>query len=99
MSEETDALFSANETLEEEVQRLRKTVTMLRRINGVLRRASESLRRQADLAQRNDEVFKHICESGFGATGMPDEGGLPEDGIVEPVTIGAEEASNTTASS
>lgn len=93
------SLVGANGTLEEEVKRLRKTVTTLRTVNGILRRENSSLRRQAELAQQNDEVFKHICESGFGASVTSAEGGLLEADVVETSAIDEVEASSTTASS
>lgn len=89
MSEETEQMLQqmteANETLQEEISRLRRTNTMLRGVNGALRRANSSLRRQADLAVENDEMFKQLCDSGFGATVAEETGGLPESSVVESV--------------
>jgi hypothetical protein len=96
MSEETRLLEQAldsNSTLEDEIKRLRKTVTMLRGVNGALRRANDSLRRQAELAVQNDELFKQICDTGFGATVTEETGGLPGSSAVESTVANVEEAS------
>ena len=85
------AVESAN-TLQEEIDRLRRTNTMLRNVNGAVRRANDSLRRQTELAVQSDEMFKQLCISGFGATVAEEGGGLPSDSVVEPTVAKVEEA-------
>lgn len=103
MSEETERLVQqmteANETLQSEIDRLRTTNRMLRNINSSLRRANQSLQRQQEQAVQNDELFKQICENGFGVTVADVEGGLPEASAVESLVANGEEASEATASS
>ena len=60
-----DALSDANDTLQEEVVRLRETNTMLRRVNHALRRTLDSLRNQVAAAAENDETFKAFCAGEF----------------------------------
>jgi hypothetical protein len=76
MSEEAllQQALESNETLQEEITQLRRTNKMLRNLNTALRRANSSLRRQHELAVQNDEMFKQLCESGFGGTDAGREG-------------------------
>lgn len=94
MSEETSLTqaLEINQTLQEEINQLRRTNGMLRKLNGALRRANDSLRRQHELAVQNDEMFKQLCESGFGNTVVEQEGGLPESSTVEGAVANATEA-------
>ena len=85
--------IESNKTLQEEIDRLRRTNTMLRNVNGALRRANTSLRRQAELAVQSDEMFKQLCENGFGVPVTDNEGGLPGESAVEPTVANVEEAS------
>ena len=64
MSEEIKILdaLSNNDTLQEEVTRLRETNTMLRRVNHALRRTLDSLRNQVANATENDDTFRRFCE-------------------------------------
>jgi FtsZ-binding cell division protein ZapB len=95
MSEETalQQALEANQTLQDEIDRLRKTTTMLRRVNGSLRLANNSLRRQNEQAAQNDELFKQLCESGFGVNVTDEAGGLPDRSAVESTVANVEEAS------
>jgi hypothetical protein len=87
MSEELNAdqviasLLESNELLREEMQQLRNNNRILRRVHSALRSANTSLRNQVALAQQNDELFKELCTSDFGAkVTSPEDGGLPEPG-------------------
>lgn len=96
MSEETKLLEQAldtNQTLQDEINQLRRTNKMLRNLNGALRRANDSLRRQHELAVQNDELFKQLCETGFGVPVEGNEGGLPENPVVEASVANEGEAS------
>jgi FtsZ-binding cell division protein ZapB len=93
MSEEAllQQALDSNQILQEEINQLRRTNRMLRNINGALRRANDSLRRQQEQAVVNDEMFKQLCESGFGVPVDGEAGGLPAESLVEtPVANGAE---------
>jgi hypothetical protein len=88
MSEETlnkdqviASLMEANDLLQEELQQVRNNNRILRRVHSALRRANTSLRNQVAIAQQNDELFKELCTSDFGAkVTSPEDGGLPEPG-------------------
>ena len=76
------SLLEANDTLQEEVSRLRNSNRILRTVHRALRAANESLRAQIELAQFNDDTFKRFCSGEFDAvvTAAPDESGLLEPG-------------------
>jgi hypothetical protein len=67
MSEEIKILAESNDTLHEEVLRLRETNTMLRRVNHTLRRTLDSLRNQVAAAAENDVTFRAFCDGEFDA--------------------------------
>ena len=95
MSEEAllQQALETNQTLQEEINQLRRTNKMLRNLNTALRRANDSLRRQHEMAVQNDEMFKQLCESGFGANVDGEAGGLPADLSVEASVANEGEAS------
>lgn len=95
MSEETalQQALESNQTLQEEINQLRRTNRMLRNLNGALRRANDSLRRQHDVAVQNDEMFRQLCESGFGVPVDGEVGGLPAESVVEASVANEGEAS------
>ena len=81
MSEEIKILAESNDTLQDEVARLRETNSMLRRVNHALRRTLESLRNQVAAAAENDETFKAYCAGEFDAQVIETEdAGLAESG-------------------
>ncbi len=74
-----DALKEGNDSLQEEVTRLRDTNATLRTVVRTLRRTLESLRAQVAAAAENDETFKAYCNGEFDADVVtPEEGVLPE---------------------
>jgi len=88
MSEEIKILAESNDTLHEEVQRLRETNTMLRRVNHTLRRTLDSLRNQVAAAAENDETFKAFCDGEFDAQVIESDGaGLAESGTQVEIAI------------
>ena len=81
MSEEIKILAESNDTLQEEVVRLRETNAMLRRVNHALRRTLDSLRNQVANATENDDTFRRYCEGEFDAqVTEPGDAGLAEAG-------------------
>ncbi len=75
------SLIESNEILREESQQLRNNNRILRRVHSALRHANQALRNQVAIAQQNDELFKELCTSDFGASvTRPEDGGLPEPG-------------------
>lgn len=75
------SLTESNEILREELQQLRNNNRILRRVHSALRHANQALRNQVAIAQQNDELFKELCTSDFGAkVTSPEDGGLPEPG-------------------
>ena len=75
------SLIESNEILREESQQLRNNNRILRRVHSALRSANQALRNQVAIAQQNDELFKELCTSDYGAkVTSPEDGGLPEPG-------------------
>lgn len=73
-----EQLLEANNSLQEENQRLTDSRRILRRVNSALREALDSQRRQIEIAVQNDEQFKSICQQDFDVTVSGDaQGGLP----------------------
>jgi hypothetical protein len=87
MSEELDkdqiiaSLMESVENLRGELAQLRNNNRILRRVHSALRSANQSLQNRVAIAQQNDELFKELCTSDFGAkVTSPEDGGLPEPG-------------------
>ena len=75
------SLIESNDNLRVELAQLRNNNRILRRVHSALRSANQALRNQVAIAQQNDELFKELCTSDYGAkVTSPDEGGLPETG-------------------
>lgn len=75
------SLIESNDNLRGELSQLRNNNRILRRVHSALRSANQALRNQVALAQQNDELFKELCTSDFGAkVTSPEDGGLPEPG-------------------
>lgn len=75
------SLVESNEILRGELSQLRNNNRILRRVHSALRSANQALRNQVAIAQQNDELFKELCTSDFGAkVTRPEDGGLPEPG-------------------
>lgn len=81
------SLIESNEILREELQQLRNNNRILRRVHSALRHANQALRNQVAIAQQNDELFKELCTSSFGAVTNPEDGGLPEPGTQAEATV------------
>jgi hypothetical protein len=80
MSEETKtlavlALTESNESLLEEIARVRNSNRLLRTIVRALRATNESLRARIEIATFTDEAFKAFCAGEF------------SDDVVTPVTM------------
>ena len=75
------SLIESNDNLRVELAQLRNNNRILRRVHSALRSANQALRNQVAIAQQNDELFKELCTSDFGAkVTSPEDGGLPEPG-------------------
>ncbi len=75
------SLIESNDNLRGELAQLRNNNRILRRVHSALRSANQALRNQVAIAQQNDELFKELCTSDFGAkVTRPEDGGLPEPG-------------------
>ena len=75
------SLIESNDNLRGELAQLRNNNRILRRVHSALRHANQALRNQVAIAQQNDELFKELCTSDFGAkVTSPEDGGLPEPG-------------------
>ena len=75
------SLIESNDNLRDELAQLRNNNRILRRVHSALRSANQALRNQVAIAQQNDELFKELCTSDFGAkVTSPEDGGLPEPG-------------------
>ena len=75
------SLIESNEILRGELSQLRNNNRILRRVHSALRSANQALRNQVAIAQQNDELFKELCTSDYGAkVTSPEDGGLPEPG-------------------
>lgn len=75
------SLIESNDLLRGEISQLRNSNRVLRRVHSALRSANQSLRNQVAIAQQNDELFKELCTSDYGAkVTSPEDGGLPEPG-------------------
>ncbi len=82
------SLMESNEILREDLQQLRNNNRILRRVHSALRSANQALRNQVAIAQQNDELFKELCTSDFGASvTRPEDGGLPETGTQAEATV------------
>lgn len=60
-------LIESNTVLNEEIQRVRDSNRILRTANRALQGANASLRRIAETAQKNDDMFKDLCDGKFDA--------------------------------
>jgi hypothetical protein len=83
MSEERDLLIEglqeSNDTLQDEVDRLKRSNKILRQVVRTLRTTVTSLRRSQEIAINNDEEFKALCQNDGELDSVPTaEGGLPE---------------------
>ena len=75
------SLIESNDNLRGELAQLRNNNRILRRVHSALRSANQALRNQLAIAQQNDELFKELCTSDYGAeVTRPEDGGLPEPG-------------------
>ena len=75
------SLIESNDNLRGELSQLRNNNRILRRVHSALRSANQALRNQVAIAQQNDELFKDLCTSDYGAkVTRPEDGGLPEPG-------------------
>ena len=75
------SLIESNDNLRGELAQLRNNNRILRRVHSALRSANQALRNQVAIAQQNDELFKDLCTSDYGAkVTSPEDGGLPEPG-------------------
>ena len=75
------SLIESNDNLRGELAQLRNNNRILRRVHSALRSANQALRNQVAIAQQNDELFKELCTSDYGAkVTSPEDGGLPEPG-------------------
>ena len=75
------SLIESNDNLRGELAQLRNNNRILRRVHSALRSANQALRNQVAIAQQNDELFKDLCTSDYGAkVTRPEDGGLPEPG-------------------
>ena len=75
------SLIESNDNLRGELAQLRNNNRILRRVHSALRSANQALRNQVAIAQQNDELFKELCTSDYGAkVTRPEDGGLPEPG-------------------
>ena len=75
------SLIESNDNLRGELAQLRNNNRILRRVHSALRSANQALRNQLAIAQQNDELFKDLCTSDYGAkVTRPEDGGLPEPG-------------------
>ena len=75
------SLMESVENLRGELAQLRNNNRILRRVHSALRSANQSLQNRVAIAQQNDELFKELCTSDFGAkVTSPEDGGLPEPG-------------------
>ena len=75
------SLIESNDNLRGELAQLRNNNRILRRVHSALRSANQTLRNQLAIAQQNDELFKELCTSDYGAkVTRPEDGGLPEPG-------------------
>ena len=74
------SLMESVENLRGELAQLRNNNRILRRVHSALRSANQSLQNRVAIAQQNDELFKELCTSNFGAVTSPEDGGLPEPG-------------------
>ena len=74
------SLMESVENLRGELAQLRNNNRILRRVHSALRSANQSLQNRVAIAQQNDDLFKELCTSDFGAVTSPEDGGLPEPG-------------------
>jgi hypothetical protein len=82
------SLIESNDNLRDELAQLRNNNRILRRVHSALRSANQALRNQVAIAQQNDELFKELCTSDYGAkVTRPEDGGLPEPGTQAETTV------------
>jgi hypothetical protein len=61
------SLMESVENLRGELAQLRNNNRILRRVHSALRAANQSLQNRVAIAQQNDELFKELCQSTYGA--------------------------------